>query len=574
NEEGRVEGADGRARTFIPRMPATAETTSLSLVLPVRGRVLRDEEGRLANPRGWSRRLGPEGRLGRLVDFAQTASATGGQLTLLVDPAVLDAAASIANGNPPLSTGPTDVAGPAGDTEPSASPSEPPPDDADTDEEAAELEPDAQRAADWLAELTEVAEENTTLAVAYADADAASLYRNDYGNLFERATKLSADTMATYGVDAEPVVAPSSGYLPNDTLNRLDSSAPLLLSDRAAPDATNSLVRTRHGHETLLTDSAASSGGPAPGRPYAALAMRQRILAEAAVHSLGDTADQPMVVKLPERWTPDRAWSSASFFTGIDLPWLRTVDVPTARNLVGPFATRGDAYDRPLAYPRAERRAELPTGNLVAAAELNDVGQVFASLLTRNDTVDEQLAEIAMSAVSSQARRRPRPAVNAVRRTSEQVHGALDRIRIEGPPSVTMSSAEGSFQVTVVNDLEEPVTVGIRANTGSPDLVIPDTDPVELGPRQRATVRLSATATNIGVRSVILVPTTVDGKPVGNSTKFSVRSSQVGLVIWIIMGAGAIVLFGAIALRIVRRVRAARGAQRSTPEPVDEGDTT
>jgi len=53
---------------------------------------------------------------------------------------------------------------------------------------------------------------------------------------------------------------------------------------------------------------------------------------------------------------------------------------------------------------------------------------------------------------------------------------------------------------------------------------------------------------------------------VAAGTRFSVRSSQVGLVIWIIMGVGAGVLLIASAIRIVRRVRRRdRSRVRVTP---------
>ena len=118
-----------------------------------------------------------------------------------------------------------------------------------------------------------------------------------------------------------------------------------------------------------------------------------------------------------------------------------------------------------------------------------------------------------------------------------------------------MSSETGSFAVTLVNGLDEPVTVGIEAETGTDELEIRSPDLVSLGPEQRATVRLPVRATDIGVHSVRLVPTTSDGRPLGRSTVVKIRSSRVGLVIWLIMGTGAAVFVAAIGMRIVRRMR-------------------
>ena len=50
----------------------------------------------------------------------------------------------------------------------------------------------------------------------------------------------------------------------------------------------------------------------------------------------------------------------------------------------------------------------------------------------------------------------------------------------------------------------------------------------------------------------------------GRSTVIRVRSSQVGLVIWLIMGTGAIVFVAAIGSRIRRRIR----TRQRTPGPL------
>jgi len=74
------------------------------------------------------------------------------------------------------------------------------------------------------------------------------------------------------------------------------------------------------------------------------------------------------------------------------------------------------------------------------------------------------------------------------------------------------------------------------------------------------------TSTGTGVHSVRISPTTRDGLPLGQSTKVKVRSSQVGLVIWLIMGTGAAVFVAAIVARIMRRVRRPEPAQEDRQE--------
>lgn len=552
DETGRADGADGRARTFIIAMPRRRTGATMSLVLPVRAPVRRTAQGRLVGVEAWAERLGTGGRLGRLVSLGTSAGAT--PLTWLVDPAVLDAARSLADGDAGFDLEPTDVA----PDDPSASPEvgEPSvgpvdPDDSGTTEgDLVELSDEAEAAQGWLARFVAATDGQQVLSLPYGDVDVATLARGDFRETLDQAVDLGAQTMAALGVPADPVLAPLDGRLPEAGLEGLDPALPLLLSQPAV-DGPETTVRLRQGSNAVLANEAAKLGGPAPTPRLDPLALRQRLLAEAAVQGLSRGADQPFVATLPELWNPGESWADASFFTGLDVPWLSLVDLDT---VLRRSETR--AYDGTLRYGRSRRRAELPVANVLATQELAASGTILAELLTRNDTIDAQIARAAMLGSSVHARPRPHRAVVRTRRVSEQVHARLEAVRVESSSLVTMSSGSGEFSITVVNGLDEPVTVGIDVRTGTDELTIePSPEIVSLGANQRASVRLAVTATGTGVHSVRLVPTTQDGKPLGRSTKVRVRSSQVGLVIWLILGTGAALFFAAIVVRIVRRVR-------------------
>lgn len=569
---GRDPIADGRARTFLPLMRNAGPSTSLSLTMPVRAKVKRDPDGRLRNLAVWRRLLSPEGRLGRLLDLSGTAVDV--PLTWLVDPAVIDAARTVASDNAPMDSGPTDTEnGTSPSTSPSASPS--PSEGTSSDGSADgsddgsgdgdETSDDAQMAQDWLDSLRRQSEQHEVLATPYGDVDAAALLRGDFADIYQQAVELSAFTMDRLGVPADPVLDPPSGYLPDRVLPKLDPDTSLLLDDRAAPGADSTLVSTGSGPQVIVTDSSATDVGPEPTPHFQALAMRQRILSEAAVHALSGQRDEPLVVSTPQAWDPGGDWRTADFFGGLRVPWLNLADFSSVG--IG----QSQPYDEGLVYPRRERRDELPLANLLATQELTQVGNVYAELLSRNDSVDEFLAKSANLGSSYLARKRPHAAVNRTRETTKTIRARMGQITIDGPSFVTMSSEEGTFQVTVVNGLDEPVTVGVEAqvqtSAGEAELSIPAPDPVSLGPGQRASVRLRATAKDIGVHSVTLLPTSASGEPLGSSVQFNVRTSQVGLVIWVIMGLGAAVLFVASGVRIARRVR----DRKATHGPVLKG---
>jgi hypothetical protein len=139
------------------------------------------------------------------------------------------------------------------------------------------------------------------------------------------------------------------------------------------------------------------------------------------------------------------------------------------------------------------------------------------------------------------------------------VRGLLEQVRVTTPPGVTLSSLSGRLPATIVNDLDQPVTVRLDAQSDLPmSLTVPDE--IAVGAGGRASVLLEASTTRQAVHNVSLLVTSPSGEPLGARAELPIRSAQVSNVIWLIMGTGAALLFGMIGLRLVRRVREARRA--------------
>jgi hypothetical protein len=196
--------------------------------------------------------------------------------------------------------------------------------------------------------------------------------------------------------------------------------------------------------------------------------------------------------------------------------------------------------------------------NLLAARRLVRTGGLFARLLTNNDTVDDQLARVAVLAAATAARADPAAAVDRTDATTGYVRSQIDRVHVVGPPFVMMSGESGPIQVTLVNDLPETVTAGLAITTPGSDLRIAKYTPVTLGPGRRTTARLEASSDDIGVHSVTLQVTDAKGVPLGSSTQFNVRTSHVSTVIWVVMAIGAGLLLLTIGVRLLRRLRRRR----------------
>ena len=579
--------ADGRARTFMPLLPqpgtaaARQARTRLSLVVPIREPVHRGGQGRLLDLPAWNRTLAPGGRLDRLL---RLTGRTRASITWVVDPAVLDAVASVARDNPALNRGPSgeERSGGAGtspsaipsdqpSTSPSASPSSGATGDGSTSRRASTS---AVRARRWLGEFRRQARRHAVTALPYGDLDLASVLTRSNASglqsLYARATDASRASLAGLGVEgARPVVDPSSGYLPGAALARVPDDVPVVLRQSALPLADGPVESADRQAPVVLTDEAAGSGGPQPGSPYAALATRQRLLSDAALHALSSARDQPLVVSMPTRWDPGPRWRRSAFFSGLTQPWLRLVDLLA---VVGSTPTGRSPATAPV-YPRDDLLAQVPVSNLLASRQLARTGGIYARMLRANDTVDDDLARVALLGSSTQARDDPDTARGETTATDDYVRSQLARVRVEGPRFVMMSGESGPIQITLVNGLAQSVRVGLEISTPDARLRVAPVQPVTLGPGGRTTVPLEATSHDIGVHPLTLIVTDPQGTPLGSETQFNVRTSNVSTVIWVIMAIGGGLLFLAIVVRLVRRVRRRKSTHgpllpRPVPGPV------
>ena len=579
---GRDVAADGRARTFLPSVPRGTKGTELAVAVPFRGRVVREPDGRLALPDVQARRLTREGRLRRLLALSRTAER--GALTWVVDPAVVEAVASLAAGDPsfteersalPSLDGPSGGISDQPTDQPTDQPDQPTdqpdrPTDQGTDGPGEEqtdrpedrpVGPVARRASRWLTEWGAEARRREVLTLPYGDLDVAAAYSHARATLLTYALDVSDQVLGALGITSVPVVAPPSGYLPADALTALAPEVLAVLAPEGLPDQPRPLVETATGTTALVAGTAATIRGPGPGASRAALAVRQRLLAESALHALSAERRQPVLALLPPAWDPGPRWRAAHLFGGLSQPWLDLVEIGDVRR---DARSSQLALPEGLVYPEEEAAAELDAYLLADTSELITQGATYESVFVDLESVGDRLGRQALLSSSFWSRTRPRIAADRVRTASALVETLLDEVTVRSPTFVTLSSEDGDFLVTLANGLGERVRVGLQGSVSRPGLQLTTPEPVTLEPNERRSVRVAVRSSGIGIHQVMLQPTTESGLPVGSAVTLSVRSSKVGVVLWAIMAGGAVVLFGAIAVRLVRRVR----RRRATHGPV------
>lgn len=583
--DGRDDLADGRARTFLPYLaPGAGGPVDTAVVVPLRGRVAHSADGELGRTSWWDAALSPEGGLGGPLAFGAAGGTT--PMTWLVDPAVPDAVSQLATGNPVREIAPVaPVEEPAGSESPSPSESQSGDDAGEGGDDAADvgnatLEPDSplvRSAQSWLRTAGTVLPDDTVALLPYGDPDLAAAARA-LPSLYGTARKHASPTLAAWGVEGSPVVASRNGYLDAAAIESVDDDATVLLGDPAFggddfPDGppAGALVGER---PVVPTSTATAHGGPGPDPALAPVALRQRLLSEATVRILaaGDERPAPLAVVLPS--SIDAA-AADQFWSGLDPALVRPVDLPTLTRTNELAADPGDPQRQvdpdDLTYPEGQVAAQLDTSVFSEAGALIRSGRSLQNILGEGYTIGSTLVGEALAG-TSYAMRDDTDAAPRLARSRSWVTDQLEKVSLDAPQGVTLSSSSGSFNVAIRNTLDHAVTVRIEAATDA-GATIKAANPIVLAANSRSSVPISADMHGTGVHNVRLRLTDADGTPIGAEDQLPIRSGQVGVVIWAIIGTGAGILFVAIGIRLVRRFRASRG-EREPDEPDDAGEVT
>lgn len=548
--------ADGRDRTLLPLVPPqTQGRERAAVVIPVRRAIRHAADGRLRSSQRWAADLDLGGRLRSLADFGAAAGAL--PVTWLIDPAVPDAVARLVDGNPPRTL--ADVVSPDGGPDapdpgegtPSSELVEPDETDEGDEVEGSEDPPEpnvaAEPGATWLTRFQDALEGQQVLALPYGDPDlpaAASHAPEVYDTALER----RGTQLDRWRLPAAPAVAGPDGFLSAGSLSLLAGEETVLLSDLALPEGSDVRTSARvDGQQRVLFASAATAlGGPGPRDPLSELALRQRFLAEAAVRLMFHDRT-PLLMVLPPEFVPA---SPTTFWSGLDAPWLELTDTDDL----------GQGRPLPaeeLRYPVEQELLELDAENFDAAEALITAGRTLDNVLPRNDVVSGQVLDEALTSVSYTERDRAIESRTDSASAVEWIDHRLARVRIRAPRGLTLSSDVGTLGTTVTNRLDQPVTVWLRA-TSLGDVEVETSEPIELAAGGRQTVLLKASASSPGVHYVRVMVTDEQGTPLGAAQRVAIRSAQVSGVIWLILGVGVGLLFLAIVLRIVRRIRSER----------------
>ena len=119
-----------------------------------------------------------------------------------------------------------------------------------------------------------------------------------------------------------------------------------------------------------------------------------------------------------------------------------------------------------LSYTVEDQTEELDPSNFAAAARASDRATLLEQVLAQQTLLERQVLDEVLVTLSEQHRARPRLGRAAAGRIDAALQAELDKVTLEVPSGgVTLSSDSGPLGVTLVNGLDQPVSVRVQVAT-------------------------------------------------------------------------------------------------------------
>ena len=517
----RSNDAIARATTFLPLISSGHQRIPASVVWPFLMPDRRKYDGDYADPAGLIAAVSAGGQLRNLLDLA--ASTDGSSSTAVIDPALLVGVDDLANGR--------HVA-----------------DDVDlTDQQKLE-------ARSFLDDLLAFARQQGSWILGFDRPDVLALSQSGdlEGPLKEAINRATDSALTKFQLFGRRTSWPSAKGVTARLLRDLRGAgdSPVIVTSGALPDwdrRQGSIVQyvTPAGPMPLLVTDALDAG--VPGQD-SVVTLRQRILSEAALATLQREIDPKSradaVTMVDPRWDPGTQWATGQLSAAFESPFTSGTSLESV--LTRPLTT----YDGKVAFAKDRT---LSRAQLEAAADIVAKGGALSSVIPQSDSVDDALAQDVASVLGIRWRTDSATGTGIAKKLADQAGAELRKITIKGPPSVTLSSSKGGFPITIRNGTDEAIRVGVSLESSNPALTIPDVKPVDIGAGERRTLTVDIDLGRQNATTITARLKSTDGKAIGQPAEFNVRSSKIGVVLWVAMGLAALLVLAALVRRFSRR---------------------
>jgi hypothetical protein len=529
--------AIGRATTFLPLVSGRRpEAVSAGLVWPFVMPDRRKADGNYADPKALLTLVSTGGRLRNQLDLASATRASA--TTVIVDPALLVGLDDVSQGRHL----------PDGVTVSKA---------------------ERQSAERFLRDLVGLSRRDAAWVLGYDRPDILGITQStSAGQLTEVLDQATSATLARFQLSGRKVAWPTQDGVTAPLLSAVRGTGekPVLVPPEALPGwerRDGSLVQypARSGPMPLLVNDALDTG--VPGQTTT-VTLRQRMLSEAALASLQGRADPASradaVAIIDPRWNPGQVSGSTPLDEVFDAPYVNGLSLEDMMN------TPLTRYEGTV--PRTAKAAPIGAGQIAAAADAATTSDLIGRIIPDSTDVEAQHARDIAEVLGVRWRERRPEGLAAARAAAARLNRDLAGITIEGPDAVTLSSSEGSFPVTISNDTDHPVRIGVEIDSSNPSLSVPDSEPVAVGAGERHTLTVAVDMSRQSSATLTARIVTPDGESFGSPAVFNVRSSRVGAALWVAIGLAAAFVVVALA----RRFRGQAKPRESTPPQPFDGD--
>lgn len=526
--------AIARATTFLPSLAPDQLPVPTTIVWPFLATDYRDATGNYHNPLATLALIGPGGRLRNLLDLAKTLPPRSS--TILLDPALLVGIDDLANKR--------------------------------RIPEGVELSGiQTALVESFRQELLAYVRSQNVWILGFDRPDVLALsgspdLRRGLAKALDSAT-LSA--LAIDQLTGRRVTWPTK----NGTTARLlsaergDGETPAIVTPGSVPGwerRLGSLVsyKSTNGPMPLLVNDVITG---VPGGSTV-VSLRQRILSDAALaglqRAIDSTSKADAVTLVDPTWNPGSRATSAGLATVFTTPFVTGVTLDDL------LARQVSKYDGRV--PTSSKVRTLSRAQLQAASKLVEAANALASIVTDDEGSEAAYATEIASLLSVRWRSDPPLGISVANNYASRASAELSKIQIEGPPSVTLSSSSGGFPLTIINETPHDIRVGVDLDSSNPALNVPPVKDVAIAAGERKTLTVNIDLGRQSTTQLTAHLTSPDGAEIGSPAVFNVRSSKIGVVLWVAIGLAGVLVLVAMFRRFHRR----RNGSSTTERPADD----
>lgn len=437
-----------------------------------------------------------------------------------------------------------------------------------------------QAATRWLGQMRDIGERTDVWVLPYADVDAAALERGGLDRDVVRALSIAGpvtrDAIGNPGVGT--VYWAPGGRIDSTTSALLastgvsvvvvnDDALPALSDPGITPTGVVDLDTPVGPLRAVLIDTGLRRALSMPQRTEAnRLMVRQRFMSETAFIALEAPDISRTIVAGPSgpRWNGDPDLL-ADVLTAVRLaPWVDPVTLNELTRMEPSSVTRLRAP-----YGDAERARELTGDYVERIVRAQESLALLRQVVDNAIDITEPIATALLRSGSAAWRNQPQTGSRLLTIIQTDLDTDATKVSVVSRGTVTFSGNTGRIPITVANEFDRPVTVGLLVE-GSPTARL-QADP--LGPLQIEAGRRASLEVPVRIIGGEPLPVTVrlitaEGEEFGAQTDMTLQTTAYSrAALWVSIGAAVLLVLLVIA-DAVRRARSKRATARDTD---DEG---